>query len=402
MGNDRRQHTTELIKAAAIREFTTVGPRALSLSSIAKHAYISVGAVYERWSSREACIADLVANELPKQTASIASRWRETDVELSEIIRSDLRDPEQLERARFVVEAIFAARDERSLVPHVRAALGTLEVEIARRIPGSDNTPAIVWWLMCTWAGVALLRTSGCSVPSTFDDHVEQILSSVATMQAMPTMGQSAPRQDIDHPLPERVPLPVDSTTAALVDATNLLLSQRRVGDTNIRSVAREAGVTTGAVYRRFSSRSELMIRAFIAGLDPERYAWTPEFLTTLDAGGLASVGAFWATLCRRIWEDAASSNLLLEFTVAAHTDEKVRTSVINEIATVAGNREFFYSSLIAAGIVRPMFQADALAWTLQIPPIGMRLLASIDLVPTNEELEALLTRYLYFLIEPN
>ena len=399
MPDNRRQITTELIRQAASAEFVEVGPRALSLSSVAKRAYISVGAVYERWSSREACIEDLISHELPRVIDSLVAPWRNTDTDMLALVRAGLIEPDSLRSMRFVAESVFAARDEPDLGPQVRDGIAVLEFSIQGRLPEGASTPAIGWWLISTWLGVSLLRTSGCSIPTSFDDHVIEILQSMSAEGDLSRNALAAHGVVAEHPIPGQNRPGSDSTTAALLDATNEIIASRGVREADLRSVARQAGVTTGAVYRRFSGRSELMIKAFVAGLNPERYAWTPKFISILDAEGINGLGNYLTTLCQRIWDDHSSSHLLLEFSVAAHTDQRVRASVIDEIVTVAGNREFFYTSLINAGVVDRRFSAEGLAWTLQIPPIGMRLLASIGVVPTEDELRPLLTEYALLLL---
>lgn len=376
-----------------------MGPRALSLSSVAKRAFVSTGAVYERWPSREACIGDLISSCTPDAIETVCGDWADPRLTIQDIVAFELRDPDRLQSLRFLAEVVFAARDEPSFGPQVRGHLASWESAISARVPGAHRNPAISWWVMCTWLGTALLRTSECAIPASFDDHVATILTTVDAFAESPPPPLPAAAHLPEHPLPVGDPVEGDQTATALVEATHQLISERGVLEADLRSVAREAGVTTGAVYRRFSSRSELMIRAFIAGLGPERYAWTPDFLAVLDRDGLEGAGEYWASLCQRIWQDEAQAHLLLEFTVAAHTDDQVLASVLREISSVAANREFLFSSLIDAGIVNAGHPPDGLAWTLQIPPVGMRLLASIGMVPTSEELVPLMRGYLLYLM---
>lgn len=399
MQSDRKQHTTELIRSAALAEFTRVGPRFLSLSNVAKRAYVSTGAVYQRWSNRRDCIHDIVNTYVPLAVDTLSHEWRDSELSVDQIVNAQLQDPDGLERLRFLAEAVFAAREDPSLEDLVTASLRRWRLVMEERIPGAKDLPVITWWVISTWLGCALLRTSGQVIPDTFDRHVADILRCYDTFTsgADPTTPRTLSRHDFRSHVNE--PAPVDQTSTALVEATRQVIADRGADAADLRSVAREAGVTTGAVYRRFSSRSELLIRAFVAGLGPERYAWTLDFLAVLDDQGLEGAGDYWAQLCRRIWEDTEQAHLLLEFTIAAHDDERILTSVLTEIGSVAENRQFLFASLIDAGIVHDRHSAEGLAWTLQVPPVGMRLLASIGITPNGEELAFLLRGYFLLLV---
>ena len=108
MVESRREHTTALIRKAAIEEFTEIGSRALTLRSVAGRAHISNGAVYQRWPDKAACITDLVTNELPARTAAVRARWESPGHSLDELVREDLTDPVQLRELRFMVECVLA------------------------------------------------------------------------------------------------------------------------------------------------------------------------------------------------------------------------------------------------------------------------------------------------------
>lgn len=400
MAAGRREHTTDLIRAAARAEFTAVGPRALSLNAVAKRAFVSVGSVYERYDNKEDCIADLVHELLPFAVDDVGAGWIDPSKDVGALIRDDLMKSSQLEDLRFIAECVFAARDDEGLRPGVVKELERLLAQFASRpiIVGGESGTA--WWTLSTWLGYALLTTSGCTVPRSFIGQTTGLLSAIGsyvegvslievTVQGGDSAFSVQPRQDAS-----------DDTTRALLDATRHVILQQGVDEADTRTIASAAGVTTGAIYRRFNSRSQILARAFLAELPPERYAWTEPLLTALDNQGLDGAAKFFVGLLRRIWEDEFSARMLLEFTIAAHTDDEVLHTILTEIQKVADGREELFIKLQEAGIVREDVSPEALSWLLQIPPIGMRLLASIRIVPSQTDLLLLMHAYLLYLTD--
>lgn len=401
MVESRREHTTALIRKAAIEEFTEIGSRALTLRSVAGRAHISNGAVYQRWPDKAACITDLVTNELPARTAAVRARWESPGHSLDELVREDLTDPVQLRELRFMVECVLAARDEPALVPVVTTELRSLGQSFAARVPEGGRIPEIGWWATSTWLGQALLRTSACPVPAAFVTAATSIMSTLGhAAQLVDEAALSSP----DHIPAVEAPIvgadSPDPTSQALLDAATMLITEGGATAAQARAIAGSAGVTTGALYRRFAGTSEVFAAAFRSGLEPNRYAWTDEFLDMVGRQDFAGVAHVLAEFCKRIWTDRPVANRLLEFTVAAHTDAAVRAAIFSEMTRVAASRTQLFTALIDAGVIRRDLQADALAWLLQVPTVGMRLLASIGWTPDDAGLDGLLSAYLVFLID--
>lgn len=396
---DRREHTTALIRNAARAEFAEVGPRALSLQRVAGRAFVSVGAVYERWPNKQECIRDLVAGDLPLAVAAIEELWTDDHRSLELLVYRNLFDSAMVAHLRFIAECVFAARDDETLAPTVRAGVEQFTNAVMSRTRPTQGNEGLGWWVASSWLGYALLKPAGCSIPDSYVGVVASIVDHVGHMVAEPEVLQAL-RSDSVEFLPDRVAIH-DPTAQALIAATQAVVDARGGDAVDVRSVAQAAGVTTGALYRRFSGRSELLVTAFASNLPADRYAWTQPLLAAMQAGGLRGGAQLLAGLCERIWVDQANANALLEYSIAAHADAALRSAISAEIERVADRRSELFASLIAAGIVRSELPADALGWTFQVPPVGMRLLASIGIVPEQESLVDLLDAYLNFLMAP-
>jgi len=399
MVTDRRTHTTLGIRAAALAEFAEVGPRALNLHKVAARAYVSVGAAYERWSNKEACVVDLVTNDLPEAVAALEELWRDGTQDLDLLVYRNLFDSAMVTHLRFMAECVFAARDDESLRPLVRDSVESFQRAVMARTRPTNGVSELGWWVSSAWLGYALLKTAGCPIPDAYVGVLGSIVDNMGHLVAEPAV-VAALTSSVMEFLPER-PVAKDPTTEALVQAARRIVAEQGVEAADMRTVAETAGVSTGALYRRFGGRTELLVTAFITNLPAERYAWTQPLLACVQVRGFTGGGSLLAKLCERIWSDEETARSLLEFSIAAHTDAKLLEAIFTEIERVAATRVTLFEELIAAGIVRADLSPEALAWLFQVPPVGMRLLASIGITPDPEHLAQLFEAYLHFLMAP-
>ena len=399
MADGRREATTEWIRDAARQEFTVVGARAFSLGGVAQRAHISKGAVYQRWPDKEACLTDLITNDLPICVEQIRGRWQDATVDLQTLVGADLTDEEHLTRLRFVAECVLAALIEPTFGDQAREALSDLERIFASRIPDSDQIPVIGWWTVCTLLANALLRTSGCPIPDSFVTHVTEIVMRIADcsrvvdqLVLVQGMVDSAPGFDPSHDFG-------DDTSLVLVKATQDLIESKGISEADARQIARAAGMTTGALYRRFGGKSEVLAAAFRAGLTTERYAWVDEFLLNMTKPDLPAAADTLATRMKVAWTDTETARTLIDFTIAAHTDPAILGAILGEMTRVAEHRSSLFAALIAGGVLREDLDPDALAWLIQIPTVGFRIVGSLGLVPSDEQLRELMSAYLVLLV---
>lgn len=399
----RRDQTTAQIRASAIAEFSEVGPRAFSLQSVAKRGYASVGSVYERWANSDACISDLVATELPSRVDDVIVAWTTPDHSLDALVLRDLTGALSLADLRFIVECAFAARDRPDLRPFVSGEIERLGNAIAARIDLPGIEPTVAWWTASTWLGHALLVTSGCPVPPGFAPEVAQLIATISHRDDAAAIAPTV-TPPVNVPLPHPTPMAgQDKTAEALIESAADVIVTQGVDQADTRSIAEGAGLTTGAIYRRYAGRGEVLDDVLRAELAPERYAWVRDFAAAFASDdGLIDGARYLAGLVARTWTDERSAQLLLEITVAAHTESVVRAGVMREITKVAESRTDLLAQFAETGLIRSDLSASTLSWLLQVPPVGMRILASIGMTPTEEELTGLMATYLAFLLSDN
>lgn len=396
---DRRLHTTIGIRTAAQAEFCEIGPRALSLHKVAARAFVSVGAVYQRWPDKQECVIDLVTHDLPETVHALEELWRDGSQHLDLLVYRNLFDSAMVSHLRFMAECVFAARDDDTLRPLVRDSVSRFQRAVMARTRPTNRVGELGWWVASAWLGYALLKPSGCAVPDSYVAILASLVDEMGHMFAAPSTVAALTSDSVEF-LPIR-PIAKDETTEDLIRATQRLILEQGVDAADVRTIAATAGVTTGAIYRRFDGRSALLVSAFIANLPAQRYAWTQPLLAALQQDGLGGGAALLAKTCERIWLDETSANALLEFSIAAHADPTVQRAIFDEIEKVAATRVVLFEDLQRAGIVRGDLSAEALAWLLQVPPVGMRLLASIGITPKPRQLAELLEAYLNYLMAP-
>lgn len=399
MADTRRQATTEWIRDAARQEFITVGARAFSLGSVAKRAHISTGAVYQRWPDKAACLDDLIARDLPECVERICATWQNTDAAVPDLVMAYLTSDRRLGELRFVAECVLAVHVDARFGDEVRDAIHILEGGFAARIPDIDEVPSMAWWLTSTLLAHALLRTSGCSIPDTFATHTTDIVMTIGRCARLAHQVEIVQAAIETSPLLDPMTISGDDKSEALVAATSELIRSRGISEADAREIARSAGMTTGALYRRFGGKSEVLAAAFRSELGAERYGWSDDFIACLERRDLGAAATTLATRMRLAWTDAETARTLIDFTIAAHTDPAILDAIISEMSRVADHRRALFAALLSAGVLREDLDPDALAWLIQVPTVGVRLVGSLGLAPNDDQLRDLMSAYLVFLV---
>lgn len=398
MTESRREATTEWIRGAARQEFAAVGARAFSLGGVAKRGHISKGAVYQRWPDKTQCIADLIDNDLPAAIQAVGDPWLDPSNDLRDLVLADLANESNLQELRFIAECVLAAHDDPTLTQSVLENLVVLSGMFAPRIPDNDHVPAMSWWMVSTWLANALLRTSGCPIPETFVTHTSDIVADVGNCARVVQQLTFAAGVIESISALTQVEDPGDDTSQALIFATQQLIEAKGISEADAREIARSAGMTTGALYRRFGGKSEVLSAAFRAGLTPDRYGWSDAFLACVERQDLPAAAEILATHMKKAWTDTNTARRLIDFTIAAHTDTAILSAIFAEMQRVGDHRTQLFSALIAAGVIRPDLSPEALTWLIQVPTVGTRLVASLGFAPTDEDLSNLMGAYLVFL----
>lgn len=376
------------------------GARALSLHEVAARAFVSVGAVYQRWASKDECVSSMIHDVLPKTLSGLVDSWSSAS-SLSTVARLHLTDLRHLQDLRFLTECLLAARDDHSLAPLATRATQELLAAVRTRFDPHPHQNAIAWWVVSTWLGYALLVTSGCHVPSTMPDAVATMLESSTNLVPdsfnVSAADRSTPASSQANATRNEIAL--DPLGQGMLRSTRDGILQHGIEATDVRSIAREQGVTTGAIYRRFAGKSEMLERVLERELPFNKRAWVPQFTSALAEGGADAAAAVLASATETVWTDRATSHLLLEFTVAAHGDESILRKLHESITKSADERQRLFEVLINEGLIRADLAPATAAWMLQIPPIGMRILGAVDVVPDTHGLAALIAGYLRYIV---
>lgn len=396
----RRDRTTELIREAAVLEFTSSGARSLSLHQVATRAFVSVGAVYQRWASKDDCVAEIIRDVLPATVSKLTEPWA-AGLPIADISHLQLTSSDHLHGLRLLTECLLAARDTESLAPIAIDATQRFTAAVRDRFIPHPHRDSVAWWVVSTWLGHSLLATSGCHLPPGLPATVSTMLDS--TMRIVPqsvddTSTVGGPTAEVrmasfsdDSSL--------DPLGQGIIESARQSILQRDIEATDVRSIARNQGVTTGAIYRRFAGKSEMLGRVLERELPFNKRTWVQPFIASLTEGGADAAAKVLASVTETVWTDRATAHLLLEFTVAAHDDRTILAKLHQSISQSALEREELFKVLISEGLIRQDLAAEAAAWMLQVPPIGMRILGALNLVPESHGLTALIAGYLRFLV---
>lgn len=179
-----------------------------------------------------------------------------------------------------------------------------------------------------------------------------------------------------------QVPPPArnDTTALALIQAAQTLLHERGAEALSTRRVSAAAGVTTGALYRRYGGKADLLADVLLVELAPDRYEWTWDLV-----GALAERNPYWASADVMTGQflaaahDTVSQRVLLQIGVAARNDPALRSQVQQRIAQAHRARRDLFARFAEAGVMRSDVDPAVFAWGFQTLPVGARVLLALD-----------------------
>lgn len=376
---DRRDQTTLELLDAAVAELLEHGHAALTMDGVSRRAFFSIGAVYDRWASKDALLLGVAVDRLPGLLDEISGP--ETDLAfrllVAELLLASGGLPGVREPAREVLESYLAGAG----------------------LPGLGDVYG--WWAAATLLGEALLCCGGADPP----DMGVVVRRTVHRSRALPTDLPATPFIDAPAPdalaaiaMPPTVDLArVDATAHSLVAAAGTLIARDGFTAADTREIAAAAGVTTGALYRRYASKSELLAQVLAARMQPDRYRWSVQLVVAATVLGddPMALGAYVGRLIgERFWatvSDVHERRVLLGLTVAARSNTAVRAKVMGQITAVQESRLALLGALVDAGLLGGDVDVPAAAWLLQAPPVGGRLLAECGLLPTHPQVVELI-----------
>lgn len=385
---DRFAATTEHLRDSACGLLARDGARAFTQESLAEFAYVSIGAVYQRWRSKTATLTDVAQSRI---VTGLTSAAEGVDFASHGDRCSFVFDSEDGRRLLTLAsELILAARDHEDVKP---AAF-----DIARAITdlvGCSHSD-VSWWLTSAAVGWGMLRAGGLNLPPVGAEL--SAMFGVAGAECPTSRRNRGDVGPVTPPSPD--PLETDEAGVRLKDATRRLLADpSRVGF-KTRDVSKEADVPMGSMYRRFPSRAELLRALLIDEVQSGRYAWSTDMVAALTGPSpLAAAVDVLSHAVRQVYDDRESASLILEITVAARSEPVLRTQLLDQIVEVVDSRTALFGRLQSVGILADRPSADQVSWLFQAPPIGARALGALGYRPTDSDIGTGLERIIRALI---
>lgn len=391
----RRRETTERCRHAALDELLDVGPRALTHAGIARRAFYSTAAVYQRWPDRRSVLDDVTSAVILPQL----ERLLDTAAAAGSVLSATghwlhtMTGEEAQSTVQAVAELCFAARDDEDLAPLASRLVQSMMESVP--VGGVDEPVAggLRWWLAGYALGHSLLVRCGCALPPIVDRLALGLQVGWSHFFDAPPPGLLTGEVD-QLTVPGREE-PADGIASAILAASRRRIIEDGADAATVRAASADAGVTTGALYRRWANRSALL-RSVVAqeGLG-DQYRWLLGLLVNASVGfdneqGAAAL-AHAASVARQVWSDPESRTFLLEMAVAAHTSAEVCERLAAQVHAVVASREAEVARAVEAGIVSGAVTPLEITWFLQTPPVALRLMSALGIEPSDAEYQSLL-----------
>lgn len=376
MQGEHDQTTRDLLRGAR-EELAAVGQAEFTMDGVVRRSFYSAGALYERWPERADLLADVGRGVHEDLTATLA-----------EIPDSAAAFTWALDDGRDLLQLA----GEILIAGHTMPAVKDVAVQawLALRTGLERVMPVgMAWYTASIAIGGALLDVIGLPGPTPPTGRVAWLVDAceIETEQRhLPGRGRA--HGDVDFP---EVPAPsrTDPTALALIQAAQTLLAEHGAEGISTRRVSAEAGVTTGAIYRRYDGKAALLSDVLLAELAPDRYAWTWDLVEAL-----ATDDPYWnaadamTTQLVKVARDDTSQRVLLQIGVAARNDEALRAQVQERVLVAHRARTEMFERLREAGVMRDDVAPAVFAWGFQSLPVGMRTLIPLG-IPVAEDAAA-------------
>ena len=185
----------------------------------------------------------------------------------------------------------------------------------------------------------------------------------------------------------------IDLTRAKLVEAAAAVFAERGYDGAGVQEIARRAGLTTGAIYGRFSGKAELLREAIHSRSTDE----LDELFAQHQFEGHVSdvirvAGAHLVERCDE--EEHAGNALLLEAFVAARRDPEIRVAVKGLLEERANRMADIIEAAKADGSIDPAVDTDAAVRFCHAVGLGFLLYDALEIdLPLPQPWEHLITR---------
>jgi TetR/AcrR family transcriptional regulator, repressor for uid operon len=168
----------------------------------------------------------------------------------------------------------------------------------------------------------------------------------------------------------------VDDTSMRLVSAAAQVFAEKGYDGAGVQEIARRAGLTTGAIYSRFTGKSELLAEAIRTCTSDELDELFAQHAFDGRAGDLfATVGSHLVTRTPSPFQA-----LLLEAFVAARRDPEVAAVLREHLAERAGRLRELVDRSKDAGLVDPGLDTAALVHFAHAVGLGFLLFEAVGM----------------------
>lgn len=164
-----------------------------------------------------------------------------------------------------------------------------------------------------------------------------------------------------------------DPIREALLDAAADVFADAGYAGSRVQEIAERAGVTTGAIYNRFSGKAELLLEAL------EKH--TNKLLETLSSADLSGSDVLALLGASLLRPQGPSSLLVLESFMAARREPDVAESLRPRLADDRARLAKLVDEEKANGVVDPGIDTTSMVTFCQAVGLGMQLLSTIDTV---------------------
>ncbi len=375
----RRQYTTGFIREAVLDELCEHGHAALTMESIARRSFSSIGSVYARYPNKAAAMNDVLDNVVVPALRNVQLAPGAT------VLGWVLESHEAFRAINALVEMALYARhcDDIDRAPSI--LIDTCRTHVKVTGPDGATDDGLQWLVSSVLIGHVVLGGIGCHLPA-----IDADLDRLVTMACnpAPTFDRRVTRKgELSATVPlSPAPNAVDAVAQSLAHATSEELAEAGMSGANIRRIASRSGVTTGAVYRRYTSKGELVRDALIRELGPHRYRWTDEFIDALAQPGAGhSSGDVLADQMFSLLNDRTKTLSTLEMIHSARTDAHVRETLVSQIEAAAESRAELFRALAEAEERVPVIPPSLMGWVIQLAPAGARVLTALGDPPCED-----------------
>ena len=162
-----------------------------------------------------------------------------------------------------------------------------------------------------------------------------------------------------------------DEIRAALIDAAADVFAEVGYSGARVQSIAERAGLTTGAMYNRFSGKSELLLEA----LDLH----TTQLVDELARAELSATDLLETVGVALLDDQSPASALLLEAFMAARREEDIADRLRPRLADERARLAKLVDADKDGGIIDPGLDTNAVVAFCQSVALGVRMLSAID-----------------------